>query len=112
MCLRKMSYVERMKRIIDYREVHRNRPRRTGARIVSTPGIARTTAQQQRLTQLTDELDQYKMKPEHTLCEHIKIVNQMIQELIHFCKSMSENAKKLAFYSTLPLKDGHRYLRL
>ena len=40
MCLRKMSYVERMQRIIDYRELQRNRPHRTGARIVTTPIIA------------------------------------------------------------------------
>ena len=45
MCLRKMSYIERMQRIIDYRELHTNRPRPTGARIVTTPRIARTTAQ-------------------------------------------------------------------
>ena len=52
------------------------------------------------------------MKPEHTLCEHIKIVNQMMQQLIHFGKRMSENAEKLAFYSTLPFKNGQYYLRL
>ena len=51
LCLRKMSYVEKMQRIIDYREAHRNRPRRTRARIVTTPRIARTTAQQERVSQ-------------------------------------------------------------
>ena len=43
MCLRKMSYVERMQRIINYGKAHRNRPRRTGARIVTTPRIANCT---------------------------------------------------------------------
>ena len=36
MCLRKMSYVERMQRIIDYRELLTNRLCRTTARIVTT----------------------------------------------------------------------------
>ena len=52
------------------------------------------------------------MKPEHTLCEHIKMVNQMIEELIHSGKSMGENSKKYAFYCTLPFNDGQHYLRL
>ena len=52
------------------------------------------------------------MKPEHTMCEHIKLVNQMMQEIIHSGKSMGENSKKFAFYSTLPFKDGQHYLRL
>ena len=37
-----MSYVERMKRISDYRELRINRPRRIGARIVATPHIRKT----------------------------------------------------------------------
>ena len=40
-----MSYVERMQRISDYRELRKNRPRRIGARIVSTPHVPRTRAQ-------------------------------------------------------------------
>ena len=70
-----MSYVERMKRISDYKELRRNRPRRIGAHIVATPHIHRMREQQERFRQLTNELVTYEMKPEHTLCEHIRIVN-------------------------------------
>ena len=66
-----MSYVERMKQINDYRQLRRNRPRRIGARIVSTSHIPRTREQQERVRQLINKLAAYEMKPEHTLCEHI-----------------------------------------
>ena len=88
-----MSYVEQMQRITDYRELHRNRPRRIVARIVSTPHVPRTREQQERLTQLTNELEQYKMKSGHTLCEHIRILNQKIEAVIRSGKRMSETEK-------------------
>ena len=112
MCLRKMSYVERMQRISDYRELRRNRPRRIGARIITTPRVTRTTAQQQRVRQLTDELDQYRMKSEHTLCEHVRLVNQKIEDLIHSGKRLGNVSKIYQLFSTLPFWYGQRLLRL
>ena len=88
-----MSYVERMQRISDYRQLRKNIPRRLGARIVSTPHIPRTREQQERVTYLTNELAAYKMKSEYILCEHIQIVNQKIEEFIHRGKSMNDTQK-------------------
>ena len=107
-----MSYVERMQRISEYRELRKNRPRRIGARIVSTPHVPRTRAQQERVTHLENELRQYKMKPEHTLCEHIRIVNQKIEEVIHSGKMMNDSQKWNALYSTLPFQYGQRLIKM
>ena len=96
-----MSYVERMKRISDYRELRRNRPRRIGARIVATPHIPRTREQQERVRQLTNELETYQMKPKHTLCEHIRIVNQKIEQIIRSGKRMNDMEKWFALQSIL-----------
>ena len=97
-----MSYVERMKRISDYRELRRNRPRCIGARIVATPHIPRTREQQERVRQLTNELATYQMKAEHTLCEHIRIVNQKIEQIIRSGKRMNDMQKWFALQYTLP----------
>ena len=107
-----MSYVERMQRISDYRQLRKNKPRRLGARIVSTPHIPRTREQQERVTHLTNELAVYKMKPEHTLCEHIRIVNQKIEELIHRGKSMNDTQKWIALYFTLPFEYGQHLIKM
>ena len=91
--LKNISYVERMQRISDYRELRRNRPRHIGARIVSTPHVPRTREQQERVRQLTNELATYEMKIEHTLCEHIRIVNQKIEQIIRSGKMMNDMQK-------------------
>ena len=98
-----------MKRISDYRELRRNRPRRIGARIVSTPYIPRTREQQERVRQLTNELAAYEMKPEHTLCEHIRIVNQKIEQIIRSGKMMNDMQKWFALQSTLPDEYSYRF---
>ena len=70
-----MSYVEQMDRLSRYRVLRRNRPRLYGACIISTPHVPRTREQRERLAHLSNELSEYEMKADHTLGEHIRIVN-------------------------------------
>ena len=42
------------------------------------------------------------MKPEHTLCKHIRIVNQKIEQIIRSGKRMNDMQKWFALQSTLP----------
>ena len=104
-----MSYVERMDRLSRYRELRRNRPRRNGARIISTPHVPRTAEQRQRLANLANELSQYEMKSDHTLCEHIRIVNQMIEAVIRCGRIMSKLDKVHALSLTLPNDTAHKF---
>ena len=85
-----MSYLEQMDRLTQYRELCRNRPRRFGAHIISTPHVPRTREQRERLAHLSNELFEYNMKADHTLCEHIRIVSQMIEAVIHSWQIMTE----------------------
>ena len=52
------------------------------------------------------------MKPEHILCEHIRIVNQKIKEVIHSGKRMNDSQKWIALYSTLPFEYGQRLIKM
>ena len=49
------------------------------------------------------------MKPEHTLCEHIRIVNQKIEQIIRSGKRMNDMQKWFALQSTLSDKYSYRF---
>ena len=68
--------------------------------------------QQERVRQLTNELAVYKMKPEHTLYEHIRIVNQKSKEIIYSGKRMNDSQKWIALYSTLSFKYGQCLIKI
>ena len=98
-----------MQQINDYRELCRNKPRRIGARIVSTPHVPRIREQQESVRQLTNELATYEMKPEHKLCEHIRIVNQKIEQIIRSGKMMNDMQKWFVLQFTLSDEYSYRF---
>ena len=60
-------------------------------------------SQRLRLHLLQVNLAEYRMQPGHTLIEHVKIVNNMIQVIIFNGNVLNEKSKYNALYNTLPL---------
>ena len=94
-----MSRIRRMSNIRHYRISHR----RKYAITKRTP-IGRLNASQRiRLHLLQVNLVEYRMQPGHTLIEHVKTVNNMIQVIIFNGNILNEESKYDALYNTLPL---------
>ena len=75
---RKMSRIRRMSNIKHYQISHRRK-----YAITKQTSIGRLNASQRlRLHLLQVNLVEYRMQPSHTLIEHVKTVNNMIQVMI------------------------------
>ena len=98
------SLTWRMSIVNTYRKCHKNRWIRGIAKRVRTPKAPRTEVQLQRLMDFRDDLENYKMRDDHELIEHVKIVNKKIQKVIFHGYGMNENEKYLALFNTLPEK--------
>ena len=95
---RKMSRIRRMSNIRHYRISHH----RKYAITKQTP-IGRLNASQRlQLHLLQVNLVEYRMQPSHTLIEHVKTVNNMIQVIIFNGNILNEESKYDALYNTLP----------
>ena len=95
-----MSRIRRMSNIRHYRISHR----RKFAIMKRTP-IGRFNASQRlRLHLLQVNLAEYRMQPGHTLIEHVKTVNNMIQVIIFNGNIVNEESKYDVLYNTLPLQ--------
>ena len=78
-----MSRLRRMQRLNVYRELRRNKRNPYKQLKITSPIACRYPEQRQRLKQLEENLAAYRMKSEHTLIEHVKTVNDMLQEITH-----------------------------
>ena len=68
-----------------------------------TPIERLNASQRLRLHLLQVNLDEYRMQPCHTLIEHVKTVNNMIQVIIFNGNILNKESKYDALYNTLPL---------
>ena len=94
-----MSRIRRMSNIRHYRISHC----RKYAITKRTP-IGRLNASQRlRLHLLQVNLIEYRMQHGHTLIEHVKTFNNMIQVIIFNINILNEESKYDALYNTLPL---------
>jgi len=97
----KSSRLRRMINLEIYQHKRRNKRIPGRPRIVRTPIRPRTFQQRQKLADLESNLEEYRMSPDHTLIEHVKIVNNMLQELIDNGKPLDEKEKYDALKTTL-----------
>ena len=97
-----MSRLRRMQRLNAYRELRRNKRNPYKHLKIASPIACRYPEQRQRLKQLEENLAAYRMKSEHTLIEHVKTVNDMLQEITHKGHVLNNEEKYLRLLRTLP----------